>query len=150
VIPVVHGADAVELPCEVRDVARDQLHRVHADLEREVFRVDAKRIEADRLENIVAEQTLISAVDVGARECVHVADVKTFGRRVREHHQVIKGPRRVAQRVAGERVGTLRSPALLPLRFDFFGIVWNLRHNLRPRAARCTDGPHSYPNVAIV
>ena len=57
-----------ELPAEVDDVARDQLGRIDAQLDRVVLAVDAEGVEPDRLEDVVALEPLEPAV--------HVAPVK--------------------------------------------------------------------------
>ena len=113
--PVHHEAGAVELAAEVRDVAGDQLHRVAPDLQREILRVDAERVIAERLEHRVALQALESRIDITAGEGEEVPDVQPFGRRIREHHQRIE--RRLAARDV-RPVGLALGPALAPARFD--------------------------------
>ena len=118
--PVDHEPNAAQLAPEVLDVARDQLHRVDADLERIVLRVDAERVEPERLEHRVSLETLESSIDVVPREREHVADVQSFGRRVREHHQLVE---RTLRAVQVGRVGPLGAPALLPFALDGNRIV---------------------------
>jgi hypothetical protein len=114
--PVHHEAGALELAAEVGDVARDELHRVLPDLEREVLRVDAERIVAQRLEDRMPLQPLEPrAIDITAGEGEEVPDVQPFGRRVREHHQ------RVERTLAGgdvRLVGAALGPTLAPACFD--------------------------------
>ena len=95
VVPVEHAADALQLPREVRDVARNQVVRIRLHLQRIVFRVDAERVETDRFEHRFAAQAPVAAVHVGAGERIDVADVQPFRGRIREHHQVDRtGPSR--------------------------------------------------------
>ena len=72
-VPVVHETHALQLAREVRDVARDQLHRVNALLEGEVLRVYPEGIEADGFEDVVTLELLEAAVYVGAGEGVDIA-----------------------------------------------------------------------------
>ena len=91
VVPVVHAAEALQLPREVGDVLGDEFVRVRADLERVVLRVDAERIEAHGFEHVLAAQAPVSSVRVGAHVRVHVPDVQPLRRRIGEHHQVVVG-----------------------------------------------------------
>src|SRR5690606_15318242 len=118
VVPVVHRARALELPREVGDVLRDQLHRVGADLEREILRVDAEGVEADRLEDVVALEAPEATVDVRAREGVDVAHVQPLGGGVGEHHQVVERAARLVERLLRVGVGAALGPDLLPLGLD--------------------------------
>ncbi len=118
--PVDHQPGALELAAEVVDVPRDQLRRMHADLEREVLGVDAERVEAERLEDVVPLQPLESSIDVVAREREEVADVQPLGRRVREHHQRVVRARGV--RDVGH-VGTALCPASAPFCLNLPRIV---------------------------
>ena len=123
VLPVDHEPDAAQLPSEVLDVARNQLHRVDADLQRIVLRVDAERVEPDRLEHRVSLETLESSINVVAREREHVANVQAFGRRVRKHHQLVE---RTLRAVQVGRVGPFGAPALLPFPLNGARIVTRL------------------------
>src|SRR5690606_31457468 len=108
---------------EVADVRRDQLHRMRADLQREVLRVDAERVEADRLEHVLALEPLPPAVDIGARERVHVPDMQALRGGVLEHHQVVERPFRGPQLFVGERVQVRFSPPALPFFFYTLRLV---------------------------
>jgi hypothetical protein len=68
--PVVHQAGTPELTLEVRDVPRDELHRMDADLQRVILRVDSERIKADRLEDVLPPESAIAAIDVRSRKGV--------------------------------------------------------------------------------
>ena len=121
--PVEHPAEPPQLPTERLDILGDELARMRADRQRVVFRMDAERVETDRLEHVVPAEPLESAVDVGAGEREHVAHVQPFGRRVREHHEVVErsiGPVDVGL------VAVLARPPLLPLGLDGRRIV--VRH----------------------
>ncbi len=114
-VPVVHETHPPELASEVLNVAWDELHRVYAQLQGEVLRVDAESVEADGLEDVVPLQPLETAVDVRAREGVHVPHVQPFARRVGVHHQVVVGAFRPVE-VDPVEAGIF--PALLPPLFD--------------------------------
>jgi hypothetical protein len=86
-----------------------------ADLEREILRVDAERVEADRLENRVPLLPAESSLDVVAGERVQVADVQPLRGRIGKHHQLVVGPLAVLQ-VRG--IGPLLPPPRLPLLLD--------------------------------
>ena len=73
--PIEHPAEAAQLPAKGRDVLRNQLGRIGPDIERVILGVDPERIEAHGLEHVVALEALEAAVDVGAGEGEHVADV---------------------------------------------------------------------------
>ena len=118
--PVHHQAGALELPAEVGDVARNQLGRVDADLDREVLGVDAEGVVADRLEDCVPLQPLESSMDVVAREREEVAHVEPLRTRVREHHQCVVRP--LARGQVG-LVGARALPVRLPLLLDGSGVV---------------------------
>ena len=76
--PVDHQPRAFQLTAEVLDVARNQLARMNADLERVILGVDPERVEAHRLEDRVPLQPLESSIDVVAREREEVADMQSF------------------------------------------------------------------------
>ena len=118
--PVEHAADGAQLLAEVDDVPGNQLGGIDAQLDRVVLAVDAKGVEADRLEDIVALQPLEPAVDVGSGEGKHVAHVQPFGRRIGEHHEVVEGPLGPVQ--VG-LVGVPLGPSSLPLGLDQVGAV---------------------------
>ncbi len=90
------------------------------DLEREVLGVNPESVEPQRLQDRVALQTLESSIDVVAGEREQVADVKSFGGRVREHHEGVKRPHAP---VDVRRVRPTGLPALLPLSLDGAGVV---------------------------
>ena len=119
-IPVVHEPHSLQLAGEVRDVTRDQLSRMDALLEGEILRVDAERIEADRLEDIQALKLLIAAVDVGSGKSVDVADMEPLPRGVGVHHQVVEGSLGPIQ-IDPVEPGFF--PTLLPLRLECTRIV---------------------------
>ena len=90
--PVVHRPNGFELVvAEVGDIALDEPRGVLADLHREVLAMDAERIEAHGLEDVVPTHTPVAPLDIGAREGEHVPHVQPLGRGVREHHQVEEG-----------------------------------------------------------
>ena len=120
VLPVDHEADATQLAAEVLDVLRDQPHRVPADLQGVVLRVDAEGVEPNGLEHAVPLQPLKSSMDVGPREREDVADVQPFGRRVRKHHQLVERGRR---RLQVGLVGAALLPAALPFELECGRIV---------------------------
>ncbi len=130
-VPVVHEPHPPELASEVLNVSRDQLHRMDAQLQGEVFRVDAESVEADGLEDVVPLQPLETAVDVRAREGVHVPHVQPFRRRVGVHHQVVVGAFRPID-VDPIEAGLL--PALPPPLFDRYRVV-ALSHGPREAVA---------------
>ena len=102
--PVHHQSRAVELAPEVRDIARDQFRRMHADLQREVLRVDAERVISQRLEYTLPLQALEPRVDITSGEREEVPDVQPLGGRIREHHQ------RVVRLLRVREVGLMRAP----------------------------------------
>ena len=119
-LPVDHEANAAQLASEVLDVLRNQPHRMPADLQGVVLRVDAERVKAYGLEDAVPLQALKSSMDVGTREREDVPDVQPFGRRVRKHHQLIERGRR---RLQVGLVGAALLPAALPFELDGDRIV---------------------------
>ncbi len=120
VVPVEHQADTRQLLAEPRDVARDQFGRMRVDLEGVVLRVDAERVEPDRLEHVPSLETAETSVDVGADEREDVPHMQPFGRRIGEHHQVVVRPHRAGE-VGG--IGLPLTPATLPPCLDRRGIV---------------------------
>ena len=84
---------------------------MRAGLQGEVLTVHAEGVEADRLEDVVALQALVSSPAVHAEERIAVPDMQPLRRGVREHHQVV-----VRLGRAGEirRVQARLLPALLP------------------------------------
>jgi len=91
-----------------------------ADRERVVLGVDPEGVEADRLEHVVTREPFEAAVDVGAGEREHVADVQAFGRRVGEHHEVVeRSPRPIDVGL----VDMALFPQALPSGFHSRGLV---------------------------
>ena len=88
VVPVEHAADPTQLPTEIGDVAGDEPRGMDAGLERKVLGVDPEGVEADGLEDVVPLEALEAPVHIGAGERVDVAHMKSFGGRIREHHEV--------------------------------------------------------------
>jgi hypothetical protein len=133
VAPVEHAADAFELPPEVRDVPRNQLRRIDADLDGVVLTVDAERVVADGFEDLIALQPFEPAVHVAAGEGEHVPHVQPLGRGIGEHHQVVEGlDRAIEVGLVDVPVG----PARLPLGLDglrtvghHVGRTWILLHS---------------------
>jgi hypothetical protein len=121
--PVEHSPHATKLAGEIGDVPGDQVHGVDPHLQREVLRVDSERVETDRLEDLLPEKALKASVHVRTCEGVDVADVQPLRRRVGEHHQVVVGSFRGAQRLGGESVRPSFLPRTLPLRLDLPGAV---------------------------
>ena len=76
--PVQHQAGALQLASEVFDVSRGQRGRVHPDLDCVVLGLDPEAVESDWFEDGPALLPLEPPVDVRARECEQVADVKPF------------------------------------------------------------------------
>ena len=66
-------------------------HWMRSDFKRVVFRMDAKPVKPDRLENIASPHSIETAVNVRTDKRIHIPDVKPLRRRIREHHEVIKG-----------------------------------------------------------
>ncbi len=120
VLPVHHEAEALQLAPKILDVARDEFTRVAAEPQREILRVDAESVKADRLEDVIAAQAAKAAVDVDAEEGESVADVQALGRRVREHHQRVV---RVLCRLQVDAVRLPFAPDALPPGFDGVRIV---------------------------
>ena len=120
IAPIRHQPDPLELAAEPLDVARNQLGRMRSDLQGEVLRVDAERVEAQGLEDVGAAQPPVAALNIGAHERKDVPDVQPFGRRIRKHHQV-----EIRLRGAGEVgvVGAALLPPFLPPALDALRVV---------------------------
>ncbi len=118
--PREHPPHPRQLAGEVGDVARNQLGRVHPNLDGEVLGMDPEGVEADRLEHLVALHPLEPAEDIGAREREEIPHVQPFGRRIGEHHQIVEGP---LGAVEIRLIGALSRPPLTPLGLDRFGQV---------------------------
>src|SRR5205807_677400 len=145
--PVEHAAEAPQLAAEGLDVLRDQLRRVGPHRERVVLRVDAERVEPDRLEHVVPLQPLEPPVDVGAGEREHVPHVQALGRGIGEHHEVVERP---ARSVQVGLVGVLPHPALLPLGLDQLRIVGrDLSLRERRREAEALAGAPAVVRAAL-
>ena len=118
-VPVEHPTHTTKLPDEVGHVRRDEVHRVNALFQGEVLGVDTERIEADRLEDLLAGEPLEASVDVRARERKDVAHVEPLGGGVREHHQLVVAVLGGLEGVTGEGVRAPLIPSALPLSLYF-------------------------------
>ena len=108
-----------------------------ADPQRVVLGVDPERVEADRLEHVLAAHPQIAAVRVDASVAVDMTDVQSLGGRVRELDQVVEDV------VGGDRVeidatDPVSLPAGTPPRLDRSDVV-------RPRHR--ADLPIECPDV---
>src|SRR5215211_1016378 len=110
--PVNHQSRPLQLPPEVRDVLRNQVHRVLLDLQRVVLGVNPERVIAQRLEDVVPLKPLESSIYVIADEREEVAYMEPLRGGVGEHHQRIERVRSVSD---VDSVGLEIAPALLPL-----------------------------------
>ena len=112
---------------------------VTANLDCMILRVDSEAVKPDRFEYVLSLHAFKPAVNVRAGECVHIADMESFGRRIREHHEIIKRPApshsALSSRLKSLPKGFLRSrevrlmdlfraPFFLPERFDCSKIVF--------------------------
>ena len=132
--PIDHQPRALELPLKIRDILGRQLHRVRADLERVVLRVDPERIVAERLEHIMAQQPVIAGRDVAASERKQVPHVQPFGRRIREHHERVE---RTLGALEGGMVRAAFSPSGAPLGLDQRGCVGGRKSDVGHTATYC-------------
>src|SRR5215212_4696022 len=105
---------------------------MRADLQRIVFGMDAKRVEADRLEDSVAAAVHKPAIGIGPAEAKHMADMQSLAAGIGEFHQVVEWARRVIQiDLATIRLG----PARLPARLNLVWVVY-LAHDISPLLMR--------------
>src|SRR5438067_7976151 len=89
-LPIEAVADAFQLLLpNALDIARSEDAGVNAALDRKVFAVDAKGVEAHRLENIVSLHGHPAPVNIRADVRVHVAHVQALGRGIGKHHEVV-------------------------------------------------------------
>src|SRR5215213_6328556 len=82
--------------------------------------MDAKRVVAERLEDVVSLEPLESSIYVVTDEREKVAHMETFRRRVREHHERVI---RVGRATDVRDVGAPITPSLLPFVLDLLRIV---------------------------
>ena len=76
VVPIQHEPDPFELLAKPHDVRRNQLRRMGVDAERVVLRVNAERVEPDRLKHIPPLKPAEASVDVTPDEREHVPYVQ--------------------------------------------------------------------------
>ncbi len=128
--PVVAEAETPQHALKFGNIFVGPLARVSIVFDCRVFCRQAEGIPAHRVQHIESAHALHARYNVPNSVIAHVAHVHRAAR-VRQHFQhVILGLRRVHVRIKYARL----RPALLPLHFDFLGIV------SRPRrccAARC-------------
>jgi hypothetical protein len=77
--PIDHQPGAFQLPPKVVDVLRDQLHRIDAQFEGIVLRVDAEGVVPHRLEDRVPHLPHEAPMHVVAGEREQIADVQPLG-----------------------------------------------------------------------
>ena len=118
--PVHHQPRAFKLSLEVGNVARDQIHRMHAYLEGVVLRMNPECVITERLEHVVSDEALESSINVVPSEGEEIPDVEAFRRRIREHHQCIERPLGALQIGV---VGAALLPDALPLPLDRLRVV---------------------------
>ncbi len=125
---VVGQAEAAQLAAVRGDVLLGVDARVHAGLDGVLLGRQPERVEAHRVQHVVAGHALVAGVDVGGDVAERVADVQTGARRVREHvedEELVPAGHlgRIGQRAGG--VGRLERalalPAVLPPRLDLLG-----------------------------
>src|SRR5438067_2445200 len=77
-----------------------------------VLRVYPESIKANWLENIIALHPLEPAKNIRAAKSIDAPHMQSFGRRIREHHQII-------ERMLGSLEIRLIDPGLLPYSLPF-------------------------------
>ena len=88
--PIKAVADALQLLLsKALDIARREDAGVNAALDRKVFAVDAKGVEADGLEYIVSLHGHPAPVNIRADVRVQIAHVQALGRGIGKHHEVV-------------------------------------------------------------
>jgi hypothetical protein len=95
----------------MRDVAERRFFRMRAALDGGVFRRQAERIPAERVQHVEPAQALHPRHDVTDDVVADVSHVRVPGR-VREHLQAVELR---ALRIGGDFEGTVGGPLLLPL-----------------------------------
>ena len=119
-VPVEGIAEAVQLLLEAGNVPLGHDARVDMVFDRVVFRGQAERVPAHRVQDIVAFHAALPRNDVKRGIGTRMPDVKPLARRVGELDK------RVIFRfgkVIGGREGLFVVPDLLPFRLDLFGFV---------------------------
>jgi len=87
--PGVTDAETLQLPLHVRDVVERRLFRVRAGLDGGVFRRQAERVPAERVQHVEPAHPFHARADVANDVIAHVADMRVPGR-VREHFQAVE------------------------------------------------------------
>src|SRR5438270_2668810 len=88
--PIEAVANALQLVLsKALDIARSEYAGVNAALDRKVFTVDAKGVEAYWLENIVSLHGHPAPVNIRADVRVHIAHVQALGRGIGKHHEIV-------------------------------------------------------------
>ncbi len=119
-------AEAAQLAAVRGDVLVGGDRRMLAVLDGELFGGQSERVEAHRVQHVVAGHPLEAGEDVGADEAERVADVQSGPRRVREHvehEQLLAAP--AGEVGIGQRAGGVRGlervvlvPPVLPAKLD--------------------------------
>ena len=122
--PVVEQAERSELLLHPRDVGQRVLARRRAARDRGVFRRQAERVPAHRVQDAAPLHPLESVERVAQDVVSPVPDVQTAARRVREHVEHVELVARLGRVDEGRAV---LLPAALPLRVDR-GVVVSLGH----------------------
>ena len=90
--------------------------------------MDPKRVKADRLEDVLAEQALVPSLDIDTDEGEAIADVEPLRGGIGEHHQ---GVERILRRIEIGRVQSILIPMLLPTSLDLVVVVAARHRSLR-------------------
>ncbi len=102
--PVDRVAHRLELCAHMLDIGVSPFRRRGIVLDRRVFRRQAERIPAHRLQHVLAEHALVAADHIADRVVAHMAHVQRAGR-IRQHRQAIKlRLRGIFLRLEGARV----------------------------------------------
>ena len=123
---VVGEAQATQLAPVGGDVLGGRDRRMLTVLDRELLGGQPERVEAHRVQHVVARHPLEAGEHVGADETERVTDVQSGARRVREHveHEQLLSPGGgdlgIGQRAGGVRrlEGVVLVPPVLPAQFD--------------------------------
>ena len=97
--PVVTEAKRPNLPLEIGDIRLGGDARVLAGLDGVLFRRQAKRVPADRVQHVEAAHALVAGENVGGRVALRMPNVQPGARRVRKHVEDV-----IFRDVAGVRV----------------------------------------------
>ncbi len=118
-VPVVGEAHLLLLALHVLDVAVRPVRGLHAVLDGRVLRGHAERVEAHRMQHVVALHRLVARHDIADGVVAHVPHVEV-ARRIREHlERVVFRARGIGLRL----VDLLLFPFFLPFLLDFLWIV---------------------------